>query len=143
MAGLAGAAAVAAGLTAIQWAPTREFLSLSFDRGAGASLEFITEGSLKDRRILGEEGFISVVIVVDHVEQTILAGPEIHARGFADSDAVFDEVVPEIQDKVLRALKDGVTEQHALAQIIRRTLGRWVSNQHRRRPMIVPVVIEG
>jgi ribonuclease J len=109
----------------------------------GASVGDITEGSLKDRRILGEEGFISVVIVVDHVEQTILAGPEIHARGFADSDAVFDEVVPEIQDKVLRALKDGVTEQHALAQIIRRTLGRWVSNQHRRRPMIVPVVIEG
>ena len=109
----------------------------------GASVGDITEGSLKDRRILGEEGFISVVIVVDHVEQTILAGPEIHARGFADSDAVFDEVVPEIQDKVLRALKDGVTEQHAIAQIIRRTLGRWVSNQHRRRPMIVPVVIEG
>ena len=109
----------------------------------GASVGDIAEGSLKDRRILGEEGFISVVIVVDHVEQTILAGPEIHARGFADSDAVFDEVVPEIQDKVLRALKDGVTEQHAIAQIIRRTLGRWVSNQHRRRPMIVPVVIEG
>ena len=109
----------------------------------GASVGDITEGSLKDRRILGEEGFISVVIVVDHVEQKILAGPEIHARGFADSDAVFDEVVPDIEEKVLRALKDGVTDQHALAQVIRRTLGKWVNAQHRRRPMIVPVVIEG
>lgn len=109
----------------------------------GASVGDITEGSLKDRRILGEEGFISVVVVVDHVEKKILAGPEIHARGFADSDDVFDEVIPDIQDKLLRALKDGVTEEHALAQIVRRTLGRWVSNQHRRRPMIVPVVIEG
>ena len=109
----------------------------------GASVGDITEGSLKDRRILGEEGFISVVVVVDHVEKVIIAGPEIHARGFADSDAVFDDVIPEIQDKLLRALKDGVTEEHALAQIVRRTLGRWVNNQHRRRPMIIPVVIEG
>jgi ribonuclease J len=109
----------------------------------GSSVGDITEGSLKDRRILGEEGFISVVIVVDHVETTILSGPEIHARGFADSDAVFDEVVPVIEEKVLRAMRDGVTEQHALAQVVRRTLGRWVNAQHRRRPMIVPVVIEG
>jgi ribonuclease J len=109
----------------------------------GSSVGDITEGSLKDRRILGEEGFISVVVVVDHVEQKILAGPEIHARGFADSDAVFDPVIPEIQEKLLRALKDGVTDQVALAQVVRRTLGRWVSGQHRRRPMIVPVVIEG
>ncbi|MEI2787178.1 MAG: ribonuclease J [Candidatus Nanopelagicales bacterium] len=109
----------------------------------GAGVGDITEGSLKDRRILGEEGFISVVVVVDHVEKKILAGPEIHARGFADSDAVFDAVIPDIEEKLLRALQDGVKEEHALAQIVRRTLGRWVSNQHRRRPMIVPVVIEG
>jgi ribonuclease J len=109
----------------------------------GASVGDITEGSLKDRRILGEEGFISVVVVVDHVEAKILAGPEIHARGFADSDAVFDEVIPTIEAKLIAAIKDGVTDQHALAQIVRRTLGRWVNAQHRRRPMIVPVVIEG
>ena len=109
----------------------------------GAGVGDITEGSLKDRRILGEEGFISVVVVVDHVEKKILAGPEIHARGFADSDAVFDAVIPDIEEKLLRALQDGVKEEHALAQIVRRTLGRWVSNQHRRRPMIIPVVIEG
>ncbi len=109
----------------------------------GASVGDITEGSLKDRRILGEEGFISVVVVVDHVEGKILAGPEIHARGFADSDDVFDAVVGEIAAKIVGALKDGVTDQHALGQVVRRTLGRWVNAQHRRRPMIVPVVIEG
>ncbi|MFN8183535.1 MAG: ribonuclease J [Candidatus Nanopelagicales bacterium] len=109
----------------------------------GATVGDITEGSLKDRRILGEEGFISVVVVVDHVEGKILAGPEIHARGFADSDDVFDVVVPEIEAKLVSALQDGVTDQHALGQVVRRTLGRWVNAQHRRRPMIVPVVIEG
>jgi len=109
----------------------------------GASVGDITEGSLKDRRILGEEGFISVVVVVDHVERKILSGPEIHARGFADSDDVFDPVVPEIEKKLLLALEDGVTDQHALTQVVRRTLGKWVSAQHRRRPMIIPVVIEG
>jgi ribonuclease J len=109
----------------------------------GASVGDITEGSLKDRRILGEEGFISVVVVVDHVEAKILAGPEIHARGFADSDEVFDEVIPTIEERLISALKEGVTDERALAQIVRRTLGRWVNAQHRRRPMIVPVVIEG
>jgi ribonuclease J len=109
----------------------------------GASVGDITEGSLKDRRILGEEGFISVVVVVDHVEGKILAGPEIHARGFADSDDVFDDVVPVIEARLIAALQDGVTDQHALTQIVRRTLGKWVNAQHRRRPMIVPVVIEG
>jgi ribonuclease J len=109
----------------------------------GASVGDITEGSLKDRRILGEEGFISVIVVVDHVERKILTGPEIHARGFADSDAVFDEVIPTIEAKLVAALQDGVTDQRALEQVVRRTLGRWVSGQHRRRPMIVPVVIEG
>ncbi|MEZ5185918.1 MAG: ribonuclease J [Candidatus Nanopelagicales bacterium] len=109
----------------------------------GSSVGDISEGSLKDRRILGDEGFISVVVVVDHVERKILSGPEIHARGFADSDAIFDEVIPTIDEKLLAALQDGVTDQHALAQVVRRTLGRWVNAQHRRKPMIVPVVIEG
>ena len=60
----------------------------------GSSVGDITESSLKDRRILGEEGFISVVVVVDSVTGKVSSGPEIHARGFPEDDAAFDEIVP-------------------------------------------------
>ncbi len=60
----------------------------------GSSVGDITESELKDRRILGEEGFISVMVVVDSDSGKIVAGPEIHARGFAEDDEVFDELKP-------------------------------------------------
>ena len=56
----------------------------------GQSVGDITEASLKDRRILGEEGFVSVVVVVDLVAGKVAGGPEIHARGFLEDDSVFD-----------------------------------------------------
>ncbi len=64
----------------------------------GSSVGDVTEASLKDRRILRDEGFISVVVVVDSVTGKIAGGPEIHARGFAEDDAVFDEVRPLIEE---------------------------------------------
>ena len=57
----------------------------------GSSVGDITESDLKDRRILGEEGFISVIVVVDSVSGKVSAGPEIHARGIALDDADFDD----------------------------------------------------
>ncbi|WP_104106743.1 ribonuclease J [Nocardioides sp. 616] len=108
----------------------------------GTSIGGITEASLKDRRILGEEGFISVIVVVDSVTGKVSGGPEIHARGFAEDDATFDEVKPVIVDALDRAIADGVTDSYQLQQTIRRVVGRWVSKAHRRRPMIIPVVVE-
>ncbi|MCB0906051.1 MAG: ribonuclease J, partial [Nocardioidaceae bacterium] len=108
----------------------------------GTSVGDITEHSLKDRRILGEEGFISVIVVVDMVSGKVAAGPEIHARGFAEDDSAFDAIKQPIIDAIDAALRDGVDDAHQLQQNIRRVIGRWVSNTHRRRPMIIPVVIE-
>jgi ribonuclease J len=108
----------------------------------GSSVGGVAEASLKDRRILGDEGFISVVVVVDTVDGKVLAGPEIHARGFAEDEAIFDKVLQELTDKLERALADGISDTHSLGQIVRRTVGSWVSSQHRRRPMIVPVIVE-
>jgi ribonuclease J len=108
----------------------------------GSSVGDITESSLKDRRILGEEGFISVVVVVDSVSGKVSAGPEIHARGFAEDDTVFDEVKQPICDALDAATREGVDDMYQLQQTIRRVVGRWVSSTHRRRPMIIPVVVE-
>ncbi|WP_248581294.1 ribonuclease J [Nocardioides sp. InS609-2] len=108
----------------------------------GTSIGDITESSLKDRRILGEEGFISVIVVIDSVTGKVSGGPEIHARGFAEDDKAFDAVKPVIIEALDKAVADGVDDTHQLQQVVRRVVGRWVSRAHRRRPMIIPVVIE-
>ena len=108
----------------------------------GLSVGEITETSLKDRRILGDEGFISIVVVVDSTSGKLVAGPEIHARGAGIDDAGLAEVGPLVEEALAGAAREGVNEIHQLRQLVRRTTGRWVSDNYRRRPMIIPVVVE-
>ncbi|CAH0184726.1 ribonuclease J [Microbacterium sp. Bi121] len=108
----------------------------------GSTVGEITDADLKDRRILGEEGFVSIIVVVDAATGRIITGPEIHARGIAEDDAVFEDVVPKIVAALKEASGNGVRDTHALSQVVRRTIGRWVNQKLRRRPMIVPLVIE-
>ena len=108
----------------------------------GSSIGDVTEASLKDRRILGEEGFISVIVVIDSVSGKVSGGPEIHARGFAEDDSTFDEIKQPIIDALDAAVREGVDDSYQLQQTVRRVVGRWVNSTHRRRPMIIPVVLE-
>jgi ribonuclease J len=108
----------------------------------GSTVGDITETSLKDRRILGDEGFISVIAVMDSVTGKLTAGPEIQARGFAEDDTVFDDLKPKIEAEIEKAIGGGVDDMYQLQQVIRRVVGKWVSDTHRRRPMIIPVVVE-
>ena len=80
----------------------------------GLSVGEVTETSLKDRRILGEEGFVSVVIVVDSTTGKLVAGPEIHARGSGIDDSAFSEVRPRIEEALTRAAADGINDAHQL-----------------------------
>lgn len=109
----------------------------------GSSIGGVTDSDLKDRRVLGEEGFISIITVVNSTTGKIVSGPEIHARGFAENDTVFDEIKPRIS----AALEEAVTSNrdhtsYQLQQVIRRIVGTWVNKRYRRRPMIIPVVLE-
>ncbi|GAA3390125.1 ribonuclease J [Streptomyces roseoviridis] len=108
----------------------------------GLSVGDVTETSLKDRRILGEEGIISVYVVVDSTTGKIVGGPHVHARGSGIEDSAFDAVLPKIDQALNKSAQDGVVEAHQLQQLIRRTVGKWVSDTYRRRPMILPVVVE-
>lgn len=108
----------------------------------GSSVGEITDSDLKDRRTLAEEGFISIIVVVDPQTGKIVVGPEIHAKGFAEDDSVFDEIKPDIQRALQDAAHNGVRDTHSLNQVIRRTVGQWVSKKYRRRPMLIPMVIE-
>src|SRR3954462_2116391 len=66
----------------------------------GTTVGDITEAALTDRKILGEEGFISVIVVVDTVTGKVSSGPEIHARGFVETDTAFEEIKPKIEAEI-------------------------------------------
>ncbi|MFE6869451.1 ribonuclease J [Kitasatospora sp. NPDC057692] len=108
----------------------------------GSSVGDITEASLKDRRILGEEGFISCFVVVDSTNGKIVGGPSIQARGSGIDDAAFVPVAARLQEALDRSAGDGVLEIRQVQQLVRRTIGKWVADNYRRRPMILPVVVE-
>ncbi|KRE62490.1 ribonuclease J [Nostocoides sp. Soil756] len=108
----------------------------------GSSVGEADETLLKDRRILRDEGFISVIVVVDSTTGRIVAGPEITARGFVEDDDVFDEIAPKILKALDEATAQGITDSYQLQQVVRRTIGPWVGRKIRRRPMIIPTVIE-
>ncbi|CAQ01314.1 ribonuclease J [Clavibacter sepedonicus] len=108
----------------------------------GSTVGEITDADLKDRRILSEEGFVTIFVVVEPQTGKAIIGPEIEARGFAEDSKVFDSVKPLVVKALAEAAANGTRDTHAYSQVVRRTVGRWVNSSHRRRPMIIPVVIE-
>ncbi|KQQ26469.1 MULTISPECIES: ribonuclease J [unclassified Frondihabitans] len=116
-------------------------LDLSYVYVDGSTVGEITEADLKDRRVLSEEGFISIFLAIDPTTGRVVVGPEIQSRGFAEDERVFDDVRPKILAALTEAAENGTRDANAFSQVVRRTVGRWVNSQHRRRPMIVPVVI--
>jgi len=108
----------------------------------GLTVGDIGDAALKDRRILGEEGFISILVAVEMSTRKVVFGPEITARGFTDDPVALDPIRKELITVVEQALADGVRDADALQHIVRRTVGRWVDQTYRRRPMLMPMVVE-
>ena len=108
----------------------------------GASVGDITEASLKDRRILGDEGFISVFAVVDSDTGKVTGPLQVQSRGAGIEDEQLAAVIPKIEEALADAAAEGVGDAYQLQQIIRRVVGKWVNDAFRRRPMILPVIIE-
>ncbi len=108
----------------------------------GLAVGDIGDAALKDRRILGEEGFLSILVAVDLQAGKVVFGPEITARGFTDDPDALDPIRAELISRVEQSIADGVRDADALEHIVRRTVGRWVDQTYRRRPMLVPMVVE-
>jgi ribonuclease J len=108
----------------------------------GLAVGDVSESLLTERRILGDGGFIAATVVVDSVTGKVAGGPAISAKGFSEDPAAFDAVLPLITEALQRAAEEGIADPHQLQQIVRRTVGRWVNETYRRRPMIVPNVVE-
>jgi ribonuclease J len=108
----------------------------------GLAVGDVGESLLTERRILSDGGFIAATVVVDSVTGKVVGGPAVSAKGFSDDPAVFEGVVPLITEALDRAAAEGITDPHQLQQVVRRAVGRWVNETYRRRPMIVPTVVE-
>ncbi|MEI4281247.1 ribonuclease J [Klenkia terrae] len=108
----------------------------------GLAVGDVGEESLQARRILGDEGFVALTVVVEPATGTVVAPVHLSTRGFSDDPAVFAPVLELVEEALRRTLADGPVDSHRLAQVVRRTVGAWVSQTHRRRPMIIPTVLE-
>jgi len=108
----------------------------------GLAVGDVSESLLTERRILGDGGFISATVVIDSVTGKVVGEPNISAKGFSEDPDAFNPVVPLLTAALHRSAEDGITDTHQLQQVVRRTVGRWVNDAYRRRPMIVPTVVE-
>jgi ribonuclease J len=107
----------------------------------GSTVGDVSEVELTDRRVLGEEGFISVVAAINLRTATLVAGPDLHARGFLEGTEVFSEITGQVRAALEQALEAGADDIHQLRKVARRTVGAWVAKTYHARPMIVPVII--
>jgi ribonuclease J len=108
----------------------------------GLNVGDVGEESLQARRILGDEGFVSLTVVIEPSTRTIVRPVHLSTRGFSDDPGAFDEVLALVEKELKRSLEDELVDAHRLSQVIRRTVGKWVSDKYRRRPMIIPTVLE-
>lgn len=105
----------------------------------------VGHGVLRDRRVLAEEGVVVVVVTVDVGDGAIITGPEVITRGWVyapEAEPLLAECADVVRQAVKEGFAEGKTDVDALGKAVRRAAGRFVSERTRRRPMIVPVVME-
>lgn len=126
---------------------------MRMERAVPAGLLFVDgivgdvgQGVLRDRRVLADEGVVVVVVTVDSRSGALLTGPEIITRGWVyapEAEDLLDECADAVRAVVQEAFAAGEpTDIESLQRAVRKAAGRFVSERTRRRPMIVPVVME-
>ncbi|MGH9023508.1 MAG: ribonuclease J [Acidimicrobiia bacterium] len=105
----------------------------------------VGRGVLRDRRALAEEGIVVVVVIVDTHTGEVVSGPEIVTRGWvyaAEADSLLEEAAEAVRKSLAEAAIEGSADYETLRRHARKGLGRFINERTRRRPMIVPVVME-
>jgi ribonuclease J len=100
---------------------------------------------LRDRRMLSEEGVVVIVVAVEQRSGEVLTGPEIITRGWVhatEAEGLLDEARTLVAKTIAEAVGSGSWDADTLRRVTRRAVGKLVSERTRRRPMIVPVVME-
>jgi ribonuclease J len=100
-----------------------------------------TEDSLKVRRTLAQEGVVTIVAIVDHATGKLTEKPDFLAHGFEQDVSTFETAVPVIQKVLTQATKDG-TDPEQIEALISQAVAAWAFRKYRRRPLIIPVIID-
>lgn len=100
---------------------------------------------LRDRQHLAEDGIVVVAMTLDRANSLLLSGPELHTRGFVyvrESDELLDEAVSIVYEQVEMLLSSGVTEWGRLKSVVKDSLSDFIWKKTKRRPMIMPIIME-
>jgi ribonuclease J len=105
----------------------------------------VGHGVLRDRRSLAQEGVVVVIVTVDAGSGEVITGPEIVTRGWVYAPEA-EELLEDAKDAVLASLQDaaeeGATDFETLRRHARRALGKFINERTKRRPAVIPVVME-
>jgi ribonuclease J len=105
----------------------------------------VDQGVLRDRRSLAAEGFVVVIVTVDASTGEVVTGPEIVTRGWiyeAEAEVLLEDAREAVRASLAEAAAEGATDFETLRRHARRALGRLINERTRRRPAIIPVVME-
>ena len=105
----------------------------------------VGHGVLRDRRNLAEEGVVVVIVTVDAESGELVTGPEIVTRGWVyapEAEELIDDAKAAVRESLADAAGEGATDFDTLRRHARRALGKFINERTRRRPAVIPVVIE-
>lgn len=100
---------------------------------------------LRDRRQLSQDGIMIVVVTIEKETCHVVSGPDIVSRGFVyvrEAEDLMERAKDKVQDALVRCEENNVCEWSAIKNAVRDSLGRYLFEQTRRRPMILPIIME-
>jgi ribonuclease J len=111
----------------------------------GVEIGEMADVALRDRRMLSADGIFIVVVTIAEQDGSSMADPEVIFRGvpFLDqADELIEEIRSTVEDTVERAAKDKIREVDVVQEMLHDDMAKLVYDRLRRRPMVLPVVVE-
>jgi ribonuclease J len=105
----------------------------------------VSRGVLRDRRMLSEEGVVVVIVTVDSTTGEIVTGPEIVTRGWVyapEAEDLLEDAKQVVRESIAKAAVEGATDFETMRRHCRKSLARFIDERTRRRPAVIPVVME-
>jgi ribonuclease J len=105
----------------------------------------IGHGVLRDRRALAEEGVVVVIVTLDSQTGEVVTGPEIVTRGWVyapEAEDLLEEAKQVVRESISAAAREGATDFDTMRRHARKSLAKFIDERTRRRPTVIPVVME-
>ena len=100
---------------------------------------------LRDRKVLSQDGILTAVLAIDKEAKEIISGPDIISRGFVyvkDSNDLLNEATDLIKREVEYCLDNDILDWYSIKSKIKSSLGQFLYTKTKRKPMIIPVIVE-